>query len=217
MKLNIEHISPVRNPGMKTSKGSYHGLVFSQKLNRHISTESSLEALTVHLFDMDPDISWFCEQPDTFEIDHQGTTIKYTPDFVIKRKGKFYFVEVKPARKAAKAKEQSRLSSIGRHFKDMGYGFVVLTEQQIRTQPRLNNIKSIARLAGHRCNKGHMIRVRGLANGAPSVTVGNLNALLASNDNMPNAYSIIRDGYGTLDMSTPVNDNSVVTFRDEYK
>lgn len=215
MKFDIEKNRPVRNPGMTTSKGSYHGSVFSQTLLRHIGVASSLEADAVRLLDMDPESTWLCEQPGTYKIDHQGKVIKYTPDCVIKRKGKFIFIEVKQSAKVKKEKEKSRLSSIARYFEQHGYGFVVLTEREIRQQTRLNNVKAIARYANGSCNAGTVIRLQDNLQGMFLGTIGNLNALHAANDNLPNGYSIIRAGYGVVDQSKVINDNTVITFRDE--
>lgn len=215
MKLNVKKIKPVRNPGMTTSKGSYHGLVYSNKLNRYVGKESDLEGDTTRLFDYDPEISWFCEQPETFQIKHEGKMISYTPDFLVKRGDKFIFVEVKPDDKAADAEMKSRLASVGRYFVSAGHEFVLLTERQIRCQPRLNNVKTISRMASKACSAGNMIRVRDLIQDGSQISLGNLNVLLATNDNLPNAYSVIRDGYGTVDMSKPLNDNTLVSLRNK--
>lgn len=215
MKLDINGIKPVRNPGWETSAGSRHCLAYSSKMNRHISVESSLEADAVWVIDAIPQIDWFCEQPGTFEIEHDGRVVNYTPDFLLRHSGKFTFVEVKPAKKAASQKYESFFKSVRKHYEAQGVNFVVWTEQLIRCEPRLSNVKTVSRLAQRPCNEGHMILIRELTDTVPSLTVGELNTLSAANDNLPNAYSIIKHGFGMLDMSQPINDNARVVFRNK--
>ena len=211
MSQNVLEMTPVRAVGMITSVGSYHGFVWCETIGRQVGVESRLEGDTTVVFDLDPQITWLCEQPKTFKVPFKGKTKSYTPDFVIVRNGRSYFVEVKPWKKANKAEMREWFAFLKRYFAKLGHGFIVLTEREIQRQPRLRNAELIRRYADGSCNDGHVIRLKQFTKGERSISLGKLQSLAAANDNLPNAYSFIKSGRARIDMSKPVNDNTTVS------
>ncbi|WLA69179.1 TnsA endonuclease N-terminal domain-containing protein [Bradyrhizobium diazoefficiens] len=123
-----------------------------------VSGDSLLELDALYVIDYDGDFIDVVAQPFTMEIEVRGRTRRWTPDFLIKREDRQDdLVEVKilswiyhkdPA-KAALA--LTRLDALKTACAQRGYSFVLLTEDEIRVEPRLYN----ARMA-HRHNGSHV-------------------------------------------------------------
>lgn len=62
------------------------GMLSSDKVDRMIAFESKLERDYFFLFDFDPDIIHFEEQPVTIEYEFDGKRRKYTPDVLLTRR-----------------------------------------------------------------------------------------------------------------------------------
>ncbi|CUT09715.1 hypothetical protein BF49_0795 [Bradyrhizobium sp.] len=152
----------------------YVGDVPMTRLNgKLVSGDSLLEIDALFLLDYDGGFEDVVAQPFTIEIEVRGRVRRWTPDFLIVRKDRQdELVEVKilswlyhsdPA-KAALAR--ARLDALRSACSRRGFSFMLLTEDEIRVEPRLYN----AHIA-HRHNGAHV---------PPSSIVIGLSALAAA-------------------------------------
>lgn len=152
----------------------YVGDVPMTRLNgKLVSGDSLLEMDALFVLDYDGGFEDVIAQPFKIEIDVRGRVRSWTPDFLIIRKDRQdELVEVKilswlyhkDASKAALAR--ARLEALRSACSHRGFSFMLLTEDEIRVEPRLYN----AHIA-HRHNGGHI---------PPSFIVAGLSALAAA-------------------------------------
>lgn len=140
----IEH-QPVRR--LRNSGSAITGYFASQKLNRLVQYESSLERDYIFLLEYDKDVFEFTEQPLTIKYLIGEEKHQYTPDFFVRHSPQSsnsqprlieikYEVDLEKNREALEPKfEAGKLYAAEKH-----YLFEVLTEKVIRTQ-YLANVK----------------------------------------------------------------------------
>lgn len=132
-----------------TNRGSLKviGKFPSLKMNTAIWWESQLERDYIYLLEIDPDVLSYQGQPFTITYDSLDKRRKYTPDFLLERKGSRQIVEVKPDNKVEEFQNTRRFQQAANFCSAYNLEFVVLTEKTIRVQPRLDNIKLLHRYA----------------------------------------------------------------------
>lgn len=107
--------------------------------------ESILERDAIFHFEYNPSLVSYQEQP-SIEIyyDKKGIQHRYFPDFRLDfQDGRELYVEVKPARVLATRLVREKLQSVAKRFEEQGRHFRVITEDDIRREPLLSNLKSI--------------------------------------------------------------------------
>jgi hypothetical protein len=119
----------------------------SAKMGRMIWCESLLEKSLAYLLEIDPDVVSFTSQPFKIEYVADGRKRRYTPDYFVERRNKKQVVEVKPANKACSDKYVALFQRVGPICREQGWEFIVATDEFIRLQPRLNNVKLLNRYA----------------------------------------------------------------------
>lgn len=119
----------------------------SLKMNASIWWESQLERDYIYLLEIDTDAVAYCEQPFTIAYDSQNRRKKYTPDFLVERRCSKQVIEVKPKSKVESFVKSDRFLGITNFCSSNGLEFAVVTEETIRVQPRLDNIKLLYRYA----------------------------------------------------------------------
>lgn len=113
----------------------------SYKTGKTVWWESKLERDYLYLLEFDSDVRSYKEQPVRIVFELNGLIRRYTPDFLVERTNKKQLVEVKPQEKVFKGDGKQRYLTISRVCRSRGYQFRILTEAEIRRQPRLRNIK----------------------------------------------------------------------------
>jgi len=127
--------------------GNMIGRFPSLKMGRMIAFESLIEQDYLFLLDFELDVLTFTEQPVQIEYFWEGKERHYTPDFHVVRKMGEELVECKP-RELVHRDENQRKFKIAREWCDgQGWRFRVVTDDEIRTGNRLNNIKLLTRHA----------------------------------------------------------------------
>lgn len=120
----------------------------SRKNGRLVHCEGLLELDAAHLFELHPRVARYREQPATFMFPDCGRLRRYTPDFEVELvSGKTIRVEVKPERFMLDAEVRNKLAMVGAHMRRLDEAFVVLTDVELRRQPRQSNVRSISRRA----------------------------------------------------------------------
>ena len=136
---------PVRK--VSNRGGNVVGRFPSLKMGRMIAFESLLERDFIYLLDYDLRVEWFEEQPLTIEYLHEGQALHYTPDFHLIEAGQHVLIECKPERFVDRD-DNPRKFAVAREWCIARRGeFRVVTDQQLRTGFRLQNIQRLTRYA----------------------------------------------------------------------
>ncbi|MET0103254.1 MAG: TnsA endonuclease N-terminal domain-containing protein [Sedimenticola sp.] len=118
----------------------------SFKMGRSIDYESPVESDFLFLAEFDRDVIAIWEQPETVEIVINGKSRKKTPDFkLLMRDGSVQIHEVKPEKKANEPENQLAFRLLASLYAERGQTYQVSVDTDIRTEPRLGNIKRLAR------------------------------------------------------------------------
>jgi hypothetical protein len=136
---------PVRK--VSNHGGNVIGRFPSAKMGRMIAFESLLERDFIYLLEYDPTVEWFEEQPLSIEYLHEAKQLHYTPDFHLLERGQHVLVECKPKR-FVETEENCRKFAVGQEWcEEHRWEFRLITDQQIRSGFRLQNIKLLAQYA----------------------------------------------------------------------
>ncbi len=163
---------PVRK--VSNRGGNVIGKFPSLKMKRMVEFESLIERDYLYVLDYEANVVSFSEQPLTIEYQHEDQMRHYTPDFHLVRAGeRSALAECKPSSKTETEENRRKFRAALAWCAEHGWDFFVVTDTQLRTGPRLENIKLMtyyARLAVPPQFKG---RVYAVLESAPAgVTVG---------------------------------------------
>lgn len=121
------------------------GLFPSTKNQRMVAWESLLERDAIILFELSPGVVSYEEQPSVEIYYEDSSPRKYFPDFAVTlRNGSLAHVEVKPAKKLKGRATRERFSLIAAQYERQSRQFWILTDDEIRIEPRLSNLKLLA-------------------------------------------------------------------------
>lgn len=103
-----------------------------------VAWESLLERDAILLFEFSSGVVSYQEQPELITYYINGEPFSYYPDFeLILSSGEILHVEVKPYAKLKKKKLQEKMNAIELHYKGAGRHLFLLTDREIRLEPRL--------------------------------------------------------------------------------
>ncbi|WP_158423405.1 TnsA endonuclease N-terminal domain-containing protein [Leptolinea tardivitalis] len=132
-------MSPIRIP--KSHSGSFTGKFPSQKMNRMIHYESSIEKDFIHLLEFEESVTWYEEQPLRIEYMENKKKHYYIPDFSAVVDGKTWIFECKPKKLVGVQKNLIKFEEAEKYCLNTGENFRVVTDEEIRTGYKLRNIK----------------------------------------------------------------------------
>lgn len=142
-RLQIVEQKPVRqivSRSGKTPRGDFP----SHKNDRMVGYEHLLERDACVLFEMSPLVVSYREQPERLWFSHGDRTRSYTPDYELElADGQRVLVEVKPAHRLATPDVREKFDHIVAHMTRANKHFVILTDIEIRKQPRLSNLRRL--------------------------------------------------------------------------
>ncbi|NRA72322.1 MAG: TnsA endonuclease N-terminal domain-containing protein, partial [Gammaproteobacteria bacterium] len=114
----------------------------SSKMNTVYTVESSLEFDTCFHLEYSPKIIQFEAQPLGYKYQFEGKVLPYTPDFkMIDVANVETFIEVKPLCKISDIDFKARFKEKQAAALELGTSLILITEQQIRVNPILSNLK----------------------------------------------------------------------------
>jgi hypothetical protein len=112
-----------------------------------VEWESLLERDAIILFEFSNGIKSYQEQPELIVYEQDGEMRRYFPDFsIILTNDKNIHYEVKPLAKLISLDLVNKYSAVKHHYERLGRDFRILVDQQIRIEPRLSNLKLLARV-----------------------------------------------------------------------
>ncbi len=130
--------------------GNVIGQFPSIKLARMVHFESLIERDLLYVLDFESDITTFSEQPLTIEYAHEGKARRYTPDFhVVYANGRNILIECKPLQFTETDDNRRKFGAARVWCAERDWKFSVVTDEQLRTGPRLDNVKRLTAYARH--------------------------------------------------------------------
>jgi hypothetical protein len=112
----------------------------SEKMNGPLEWESYVERDNFFLLETDNWVRAYYPQPAKLDIVIDGKPRSYTPDvLVVRRDGTSVYVEVKPDAIAKQPAYQDFFAAVRSRVAELGLGYEVVTDLEIRRQPRLKN------------------------------------------------------------------------------
>lgn len=136
-------VRKITNTGNKKNIGRFPSL----KLKRNVWWESQIERDYIYLLEFDTQVISYAEQPLKVSYRFNTKIHHYTPDFLKHSCNKKQIIEVKPKKKLLEIKIIEMLHIVAQLLENEGYEFLVVTDEQIRIQPKLNNIKLLWKYA----------------------------------------------------------------------
>jgi hypothetical protein len=187
-----------------------NGRFASRKMGRAIDFESPVERDFLFLAEYDRQVVGIWEQPlkVTVELDSKWRN-KY-PDFkLLMRNGDIRIHEIKPKTEADKPENQTMFSVLEEHLAEVGIGYYVSLDTDIRKEPRLPNIKALARYALIEPKPEDLLWLQLLMDEAATVTIGDLTEgrpgrLLSK----PAVYGLMFRGDLEIDIDLPLSDET---------
>lgn len=165
-RKNSMRVRKINNRG---SRSKIIGKFPSLKLGKTVWFESQIERDFIYLLEFDGDVLFYQEQPETINYVRDGKGHSYTPDFLVRRRGGEQLVEVKPEARRNDEENVLLFASVTPVIRAQGREFLVMPDEKIRVQPRLNNIKLLWRYARTPIAPQHQILCQEMLSGCHQI------------------------------------------------
>lgn len=195
--------------------GIIRGKFPSRKNGRMVHYEGLLERDAILLFEMSPNIVRYREQPSSIRYPDGSRLRKYTPDFELCLiTGEVVLIEIKPAKNLLKEDVNHSLSCIHLFFQRNDQAFQVITDESIRQEPRLANLRWIHK----RLPRVPVSKAAGILALAHSVaelpcSIQMLNQLLRIRN--VDSYSLLAMGIAQCDLDTCIQATTEINLTKE--
>ncbi len=133
----------VNRTGFKKTVGKFPSL----KMGRTVMWESQIERDFLYLLEFDKDVLLFQEQPVEILYAYKTKTGKYYPGFYVERLSCKELVDIKPSSKLRDHENTIKFLAGDEYCRGRGWIFKVVTDEQIREEGPLENIKLLNRYA----------------------------------------------------------------------
>jgi len=205
--IQTKRTVPVRKP-VTRSKGRVVGYYPSIKGNSLIAWESQLELKACRLFEFCPTVVRFKEQPLTIFFRNKNKLSRYTPDFELTTtSNESVYVEIKPLEKLQKPEELSRLQCVDLEFKSNKRKFIVITDKELEHGVVNRNLALLRSYKKVFLSHKLISQMRALVNKKRELCLHDLFELL---DSKAKAYSLIANRYVQVDLSLPLNPQTLI-------
>ncbi|MFT3895288.1 MAG: TnsA endonuclease N-terminal domain-containing protein [Anaerolineales bacterium] len=197
-----------------SSRRSCVGSHPSDKLGRMVRYESTIERDLIYLFEFDPKLIKYEEQPLTIEqITHDGKRQKYTPDFLAVYTDKRWIYECKPE-KHVNDEITKRQVEIGTQWaSDNNCNFKLVTDKELRSGPRLENIKILWRYGNIKLREEEIRFVRDILKKSNRMTISALCELewkATQRLELPRILAMVYQKRINIDLDIQINNCSCV-------
>lgn len=125
----------------------FRGKFPSRKNQGVVQWESLLERDAIRWFEYHPEVRSYAGQPRIVNYYDLGShPHRYYPDFAVElTSGETFDVEVKPHNKLLNPDIAAKLACVATRYQELGMRFRILTEREIRLEPRFTTLKAIHR------------------------------------------------------------------------
>lgn len=123
-KLEKNSLRPIRD--VSPDGSGLAGTFYSNKLDRAVQFESSLEFDFLLRLEEAANVAFYCEQPLEVPYDHAGRARRYYPDLFLRlADGRGVVVEIKPTYQMALRENLTKWSALRRFCNERGWGLLV--------------------------------------------------------------------------------------------
>lgn len=183
--------------------GHLVGVVVSQTTGQAMAYESSIERAFLQLCDFDPSITKFQSQPFQMRYWLDGRERRYTPDVLIEPNR---LIEVKPERRTQKPEFRRWARAVNEACTDQGYVFEVITDVDIRRQPRFDNVLLLRRYQWQQVPDDVQLDVNHWVRERPGIRLGELVERLGHSENaLANVYGLMAQHAVRYDIHRPLD------------
>ena len=204
-------VTPARkitNTGTKKNIGRF----FSVKMHSGVWYESLTERDYMYLLEIDPDVLSYSSQPLKIAYKEDGKRRKYTPDFFVERSQKKQVVEIKPITLIDSDKNKRFFQCITYICQSKGWEFLVITDEMIRREPFLSNIKLLYRYALVTLTPQATVTCHQYFKNQVTVTLKTAEEdLIAQGIFRENLLKLIFVGFLSTDLRTPIGSDSLIS------
>lgn len=202
----------VRHTGI-TIRGKFP----SRKNGRMVHHESLLELDAIYLFETFHRIREYREQPARINYSLDEKSCRYTPDFeVLLDTGETKIVEIKPKIVLEQNDIRKKLDRIKTHYQNNGLDFIVVTDSDIRIEPRLSNLKWIYSQLPRIWPTYEALQVASETLSRHFPMPLRLATSLLTKTNI-NIFSLFVSGHISIDLDKPINSETILKLRKEWK
>ena len=190
------------------------GKFSSVKTGRVAWYESLLERDYMYLLDFDPYVTFWHEQPLRIRFTHGGKTHRYTPDLELHRDSKKQIAEVKSQDQIKSGAWDFLFRTAASICKEENYEYIVVTDEVIRIQPKLETVKKLWKYARTPVLPQHQILCRDFfqKKRIAQVELGDLLQLFKTNSVPASClYALLFWGALDLDLMQPLDYCSLIT------
>jgi hypothetical protein len=215
---------PVRQ--IKMNYRNVTGVSPSNKNNRLIQFESTLEHAAITIFEFDFGIPFYEEQPLTVFFQDNLSERQYTPDFLVKvedpdaifKSPGNYLIEIKHRSDLKKdwAELKPKFRAAIKYAKRRGMKFKILTEVELRTD-YFRNILFLKRYAKESCISDDSYSVMNMVRDFEPISVNELLKKFSSDkwyqaEVIPHIWNHVYDRHILVDLSKPLTMSSILTY-----
>ena len=161
----------------------------SLKLGRTVHVGSLLVRDLLYLLDFDPQVESYTETTPHISYVHSNKSLVFTFDLLIKRDGVTQLAKAVSKNKPFDTQAQLH-RSVGFACRRAGYEFVIFTEETVRAQPRLTNLKILTRYARLQITPQHRLACHRFFLSGQSMRVGELTAFFSSEGLEPSVQAV---------------------------
>ncbi|WP_299014922.1 TnsA endonuclease N-terminal domain-containing protein [uncultured Photobacterium sp.] len=174
-------------------------------MNQVMTVESYLEFDTCFHLEYSPSITSFIAQPEGFIYCFDDRDFPYTPDFQIVENDAVKWIEVKPFVKTRSQDFLKRFKVKQEKAIELGVPLILVTEEQIRANPVLNNLKILHRYSGFQSFTTLHFRLLSLVKKVGKISVSDAAKQLGIEQSLmvKSAFSLVSSGVISVDL---VND-----------
>lgn len=187
----------------------------SRKNGRMVHHEGLLELDAIYLFETSPNIARYREQPVTIHYPDGNRLRRYTPDFeLVLSTGEIVLIEVKPTVSLQHADVRHKLERVSEHMRRSQIIFVILTDREIRLEPRLSNLRWVYYHASRLPPSPDALKVaiNRIGNRLPLSFVG-LATVLSTSGVDP--YSLLLSGHLRCSLEQPISNDTLIELNKE--
>lgn len=182
----------------------------TRKASQSLWWDSQIERDFLFHAEFDSSVSKISGQPFRVSYVMNGKRRRYTPDFLLEGLNKKHVVEVKPHDKTQCPEFCLWKQAVSKVLEKNGYQFVVMTDTQIRVQPRLANLKWLFRFrtANYLAYDAQLLMAH---LGRAAMTVTDAQHLATKNNLDPNlVWHLVASGTLDINLNEPLTTLSFV-------
>lgn len=198
-----------------TNRGIHRviGKFASTKMKDFVWWESQIERDFIYYLEFDTDVIRYASQPVIIEYPFEGKIKKHIPDFEVWRYSseRRKFVENKPYEKTQKTEFIEKTRAITAFLLGQDIDYQVVTENDIRVYPRLENLKLLHRYSNVDITSDEATLIESLITTTPSSTLGILNQKIQQYDvSLQQCYALMAMGVIGFDLMVPLSFESII-------